>query len=68
MDDTKENVVFCVLNLQEASDCIKNIYPDLSTTLLKLAMKLITDLNISQDDLQQRKNLVNAIVDAIKCS
>ena len=64
MDDTKENVVFCVLNLQEASDCIKNIYPDLSTKLLKLAMKLITDLNISQDDLQQRKNLV----DAIKCS
>ena len=64
MDDTKENVVFCVLNLQEASDCIKSIYPDLSITLLKLAMKLITDLNISQDDLQQRKNLV----DAIKCS
>lgn len=37
MDKKHTNVVFCVLNLREASDCIKDEYPNLSLTLLQLA-------------------------------
>ena len=47
MENDKTNIVYCILNLREASDCIKNQLPDLSLCLLKIAGKLAYDMHIA---------------------
>ena len=60
MED-KGRIVCAVLHLRDASDAIRDLYPDLSTTLLQAAEVMVSDAKISSDDLDELDSLAKEI-------
>ena len=57
-----EKIIQSVIYLKYASDEIKDIYPELSLTLLELSQQLISENNINNLEVDEFQKLVNETI------
>lgn len=57
-----EKIIQSVIYLKYASDEIKDIYPELSLTLLELSQQLISENNINNLEVNEFQKLVNETI------